>query len=983
MGTCGSQPGRGAGAQPTAAHSPGASAPPAASAGRPSAAPGAGQQQQQHQQQRQDRPKPKPLAEATLTREPSGKGKPGVLSPGQGRSPVKLEGQRHEELKGSNEEHQRLVQHKAHYDAEYRQKLQAEFDTHAVKPEDIADEKTALRIQRMWRTCRLQRRFRGLVFRIVWRELEALDERLVPQREDAHGSESHSSPLADSARFAGSMGTKPHQGDKISYPQSGVGVMPEKKRRKLAESLVALLRRGEMIPEAYVWGILEEATEALRKRPNVQRVSLSEVRAQTDDIIKAPHANRCIVVGDLHGHLDDLMHIVDEKRYRLPESVVNKYVFNGDFVDRGDNSVEVITLLLTLLLCFPDAVFLNRGNHEGRSCSMMYGFFAEIVSKYDSRDMFDSFVHCFNSMPLCTLIEGEILVVHGGPPRTDRGNEHATLAQINGVNRFCDIPTVRPDNKSQFKRDEIILADLLWSDPGPAPAGKSDVTWIFNSTRSNGVVYRPAHSLGFCKKNSLRMIIRSHEAVDAGFVRHQPHEGRVVTVFSASNYCGLEGNDAAVAVCSLGAGDAEGDATAGAVSVSFHTWCMYGGAAREAPTRGSGRSTRSVLRQLSNTTTYVQDEVLRLLRELVHRQRHELAAEFSTVDAAGTGTVQPAAWAEVMGTILQVPWYSLRTYLVDANSDGLIHWMSGFLRRFRCPLEEKIFARWAPYILQWVLARAEHIASTSANSAGGTPEQMFDRETDRGKTGWGYKAFFNAMKDGLNTRMSNEVIYHLFCWLDAKQGKVTGQIARADWLSACREAKPRGLVVHERTQDGREARVTSDFHLWDFWLLQRFRELFHGTSDTVSAFRLLDHDRDKFISDDDLRHGVANLGLTISQQAQFRKQARVWAGQGDDADELAHLFGSPADARAVKASKAAGPGGRSAAVIQTWPMSNAQVSSFRQLLDYDKDGKVSYRDFMFSFYIRDVVADEAALRGGHKPLIWHENNQLIWSDWHL
>ncbi len=53
------------------------------------------------------------------------------------------------------------------------------------------------------------------------------------------------------------------------------------------------------------------------------------------------------------------------------------YVFNGDFVDRGAHSLEVIGLLLALKVSMPNRVWLVRGNHEDRAMNARYGFFEE------------------------------------------------------------------------------------------------------------------------------------------------------------------------------------------------------------------------------------------------------------------------------------------------------------------------------------------------------------------------------------------------------------------------------------------------------------------------------------------------------------------------------------------------------------------------------------------------------------------------------
>eukprot|EP00756_Hemistasia_phaeocysticola_P008919 Hpha_TRINITY_DN14776_c0_g1::TRINITY_DN14776_c0_g1_i1::g.102544::m.102544 len=921
---------------------------------------------------------------------PAGKGKAGGDDEASPPASPEREGnknrevQRHEQLRGTHEERQELLRRDQDHEADFKKKLGLDYTPYGKDEEELEIERVVVVLQRKWKILRVQRRFRGLVFRLVWRELEAYDERIVSQvGEKAAIASSEPSPRGKKS------GTIRQDELDASSSQSGLHYpdgfisLDRDARKKHVETLISALKRQELIPENYVWGVLDDARILLQQRSNVQKVSLLDERGGD---VKAPHANRVIVVGDLHGHLDDLMHIIDKGFYRLPE-VSNKYVFNGDFVDRGDNSVEVIVLLLSLVLAFPDSVFLNRGNHEGRGCSQMYGFYHELLTKYDNRDLFEAFVDLFNAMPLCTLIENEVLVVHGGPPRPDAKGEQITLGHIDGIKRFCDIPCVRKDNINEFTRDEIILADLLWSDPKPDPEKTNDAPWAFNNVRSNGIFYRPAHSAAFCKKNKLGAIIRSHESIDSGFVRNPNHGGRVVTVFSASNYCGLEGNDAAVAVLTRSEGKGSSK-----VNIAFHTWCMHA----DAPTvsGSTGGTGRDVVRRLTNTVLYTQDEVLRLVSELIHRQRHELASAFSERDIGQTGTVAPAVWAEVMGGTLQVPWYSLRRYLVETDASGRIAWMSRFLYRFHCRLEDKLMERWAPYLLQWVLSRSEYIASQSNNAQGGSPEDLYDREVEKaGKKvgGMSYKSFFHVIKDELNTTLPKEVIYALFVFIDKwRSGKPpVGKITRQHWLEACADAKRRGLCVHERQQtEGQDAKVTSDFHLWDWWLLQRFRDMFRGLPDTISAYRLFDHDRDTHIGVEDLRRGIANLNLSISQLPGFRKQAKLWAGGADKPQEVAELFGAPSEVGAIQGSKAQGASGRRGsgqprpAVITTWPLQESQLKAFLSLLDNDHDGKVSFRDFVFSFYVRDREHDETLKKQtGHEPTIWHELNDDIWGAW--
>jgi len=902
------------------------------------------------------------------------------LGSSQEREVENFEAKRHEKLRGTDDERRELLTRDKQAETAFKQKLAGDYVAFAKTEEDVELEKIAVILQRKWRFLKMKRILRSVVFRHVWKQLEASDERIIADIEDNDGLESKArlgkGGRSSSHNISGSIRNKDTASDWLKYPNSWNDMDMEKKQRFVSK-FVSALKRQEVIPENYVWSVLEDAKAELRERPNVQRVRLDDVHGED---VKAPHANRVIVVGDLHGNLADLLYILEKGQYRLPEPS-NKYVFNGDFVDRGDNSVEVIVLLLTLVMAFPGSVFLNRGNHEGRGCSQTYGFYTELVSKYNNRDLFDAFVDLFNVLPLCTVVEDEVLIVHGGPPRPDSKGEQITLDKINHIKRFSDIPCVRRENLSEFSRDEIILADLLWSDPHPGTGSEKEPLWTFNSLRSNGILFRPGHSNAFCKKNKLSMIIRSHEAVDSGFVKNAKHNGKVVTVFSASNYGGLEGNDAAVIEITRRAGKitSPGSSVCSRVDINTFTWCMH--TDTPAPATAGASTNKDVVKRLQSTALYTQDEVVRLLTELIHKQRHELATKFVDKDPQGTGFVSPTAWAEVMGSLLAVPWYALRTYLVEPDSQGRIAWMSRFLYRFHCRLEDRLLERWAPYILQWVLKRAEYKFSNERDMA----DSLYERGVPDGGD-MTYKSFFNILKAELDTTISKDVIFMLFVYLDKfKSGRPpTGKITRENWKRACADASKRGLFVHERTEIRKDPEnptttVSSDFHLWDWWLVQRFREMFRGMPDTVSAYRLFDQDRDTHINIEDLRKGIANLNLAISHTPSFKKQAKLWPEHGDRAGEIADLFGTPSQTGALQASI---DGKKNPVFITTWPMQDSQIKAFQGLMDHDLDGKVSFRDFVLSFYIRDREHDDKIRRTtGKEPTIWHELNDDIWGTW--
>ena len=80
-----------------------------------------------------------------------------------------------------------------------------------------------------------------------------------------------------------------------------------------------------------------------------------------------------------------------------------RYVFNGDFVDRGLHGVEVFLVLLCLKVLFPEYVHLNRGNHECSVITAAYGFKAEAIQKYNL-PMYRTFLRVFQALPLCLTL---------------------------------------------------------------------------------------------------------------------------------------------------------------------------------------------------------------------------------------------------------------------------------------------------------------------------------------------------------------------------------------------------------------------------------------------------------------------------------------------------------------------------------------------------------------------------------------------------
>lgn len=222
------------------------------------------------------------------------------------------------------------------------------------------------------------------------------------------------------------------------------------------------------------------------------------------------------VVGDLHGQFNDLLRIM--KLSGLPPQ--SNYLFLGDYVDRGKQSLETLLLLLCFKIKYPENFFMLRGNHECANITKIYGFYDECKRRLNLK-CWKTFVDVFNTLPIAALISDKIFCIHGGLSP----NLHS-LEQLEHIRRPTDIP------------EQGLLADLLWSDPDPTVA-----EW---SKSDRGVSYCFGKKVvdNFTKKFKLDLIIRGHMVVEDGYEFFA--KKKLVTVFSAPNYCGEFNNWGAV-----------------------------------------------------------------------------------------------------------------------------------------------------------------------------------------------------------------------------------------------------------------------------------------------------------------------------------------------------------------------------------------------------------------------------------------------------
>lgn len=228
---------------------------------------------------------------------------------------------------------------------------------------------------------------------------------------------------------------------------------------------LATLKEGKCLDEKNLRMLCERIKEILIEENNVQPV-------------RAP----VTICGDIHGQFYDLLELFN-KGGEIPDT---SYIFMGDFVDRGYNSVETFELLMALKVKYPGHITLLRGNHESRQVTSVYGFYDEIIRKYGNSNPWKYCTEVFDYLGIAALVEGKLLCIHGG-----LSPDVKTVDQIRTISRCKEIPHEGP------------FCDLMWSDP-------EDIeTWAI-SPRGAGWLFGSKVTKEFNRINDFSLICRAH-----------------------------------------------------------------------------------------------------------------------------------------------------------------------------------------------------------------------------------------------------------------------------------------------------------------------------------------------------------------------------------------------------------------------------------------------------------------------------------------
>lgn len=276
-----------------------------------------------------------------------------------------------------------------------------------------------------------------------------------------------------------------------------------------------------------------------------------------------------IIVGDIHGSLHDLLRIL-----RYIDNSNCKVICLGDYVDRGNFSLECITLLFCLKVLKPDTYYLLRGNHEFNEMSSQYGFKKEILNYHNpnkteistndqsnqntqneinfdldevknkktinndsyftnyvnmncykySEKLYDAFDKAFSYLPFSAIVNKTSICLHGGlTPLLDK---------VENIEKLITRPI------SSFD-DNNLLCDIVWGDPStelPSLYGENQ--------RGRGKLFNGAATVNFLRNNNLKRVIRGHQCVNNGV--EELFNEKCITVFSASSYNCDMGNSSGI-----------------------------------------------------------------------------------------------------------------------------------------------------------------------------------------------------------------------------------------------------------------------------------------------------------------------------------------------------------------------------------------------------------------------------------------------------
>lgn len=743
--------------------------------------------------------------------------------------------------------------------------------------------------------------------------------------------------------------------------------MPDPLTREGVKGFMDSARKNQVLHPIYAMRLIVSASKIM----NSDEGAMNE--------INTPEGGSVVVVGDTHGQLTDLLTI-----FKLVGNPSKKriFVFNGDFVDRGPHDVNLLLILLAWKVLMPKSVYLNRGNHEQRRMNERYAFEKHCRETYKSCVVYELIQQMFHSLPLSTLVNQKVLILHGGLSQYD----DVTLDDLRALPRG---EIHRGTHAPPPTRSEIIRQDLLWSDP------REEEGWV-DSTRGAGIRFGPDVTRNFVKKNGLDLIIRSHEMVEDGY--QYWHKSRLVTLFSASNYCGKNENRGAVAIFDHNESKSENvrDCIDKPYFHQYYAEVFLDEAEESALTRSP-----------SSYREECQQETLQKLRERIFQARHKLSIEFAKLDKANTGRVSELQWAEAMSAVfmhLPIDWLTLRPYLAateegeeeseegskeggdkkhkgeekeeDKNAPGesdpskrQIKYMK-FLDRFKVKVDKKFWATWEQAIIEKICHKLlEHASSLKA---------AFATMDTNGNQIIEYDEFVAVLLK-FDIGLSKEQIFDLMRTIDKnRDGHVDFEEFAHTFHAQFKSAKDQAKNQDEIDWMKAQIQVIADVIAKNKASLRAHFKSFDESGDgglTYEEFAvaLRDHLHLKYSEEDALKLARV-VDVNGSGRISWKEFKAKFSKAPSDPDMLLiSVLGSVSDA--IHKSKTAlrtlfyqmdldgsgmidieelRTGLEALNILLAHPLTDEQIKTLHQHIDKDKDGFISYEEFLDSFSIVDT-----------------------------
>lgn len=670
--------------------------------------------------------------------------------------------------------------------------------------------------------------------------------------------------------------------------------------------LIEYFKAGGVLHVVYAKMIMERAKAILANRDTVQ-------------VLTIPDNGQLVCVGDTHGQLEDVFTIMHMNG--LPSDTTH-YIFNGDFVDRGESGVEVMLTLLGFMCCNPDSIALNRGNHEASSMNMTYNFHQEVRNKYNDA-IYDLFQDIFCLLPLCSLVQKRVLVLHGGLFK----QTGIKLAHLQKIRRNCQPPVGRASTL-----EESLMEDILWSDPMPSNGIKP------NTGRGAGAYFGPDATAAFLAENGLDMIIRSHECKDEGY--EVAHNGKLLTIFSASNYCGDTGNRGAFVVFTPD---------------------------MKAKVRQFTASDIAAIPPPKERVSIMQKRVVDKLIPRICDSRLDLLWFWTNTDKDEDGIITMDEWVSGMRTVLQleIKWPVILPRLVEFEPDGKSINYVRFLERYRIDMVGRA-SNWVDGVIQRVHERLFEKCQTAKEMF-----EVFDANQD------GFISFFECMDTlkKLELGLTDHQIYEFMRDVDTD---MDNRISLVEFTN-------RFQVVYASRNTSTDA--------WARETVQNIgKRIFSAGASKEEVFRRFDTNNDGMLSYAEWNTAITALGykLTAAEQARLLKFLDSDESNGIDYGEFERAF-SVVDTKngarwqqhviqqvhnflyqnrhqlrrvfnmfdtrntgSINASEFK-MGLNSLNLLSNNQLSDLEVDALMDALDTDKDGMISYSEFLQGFKVVDLV----------------------------